>query len=104
MPMLHSLKVKFVAALVLLVSVVIGLSTWWNLSVHQRHMLRATQDKVRIMTDAIDRGIYVAMREGRSQNVQRILEEMGRDPDIERIIIFDTRGKILRSGLWDGTA
>ncbi|MGE5850397.1 MAG: sensor histidine kinase, partial [Candidatus Methylomirabilota bacterium] len=32
-----------------------------------------------------------------SQEIQRILEEMGRDPDIEKIIIFDTRGKILRA-------
>jgi len=95
--MLHSLKVKFVAAMVLLVSVVIGLSTWWILGVHERHMLRTTQDKVRAITEAIDRGIYVAMREGRSQDVQRILEEMGRDADIERIIIFDSGGKILRA-------
>lgn len=95
--MLYSLKVKFVAALVLLVSVVLGLSTWWTLEVHRGHMRRATEDKVRAITEAIDRGIYVAMREGRSQDVQRILEEMGRDPDIEKIIIFDAQGKILRA-------
>lgn len=95
--MLHSLKVKFVVALVLLVSVVIGLSTLWILSLHREHMRRATEDKVRVMTEAIDRGIYVAMREGRSQDVQRILEEMGRDRDIGQIIIFDSRGKILRA-------
>jgi signal transduction histidine kinase len=94
---IHSLKIKFIGALVLLVSVVIGLSTWWNLNVHRRHMLHATQDKVRAMTEAIERGIHVAMRDGRSQDVQRILEEVGRDPDIEKIIIFDTQGKILRS-------
>jgi signal transduction histidine kinase len=95
--MLHSLKVKFVVALVPLVGVVIGLSTWWILHLHRGHMLQATEDKVRVMTEAIDRGIYVAMREGRSQDVQRILEEMSRDPDIEQIIIFDSRGKILRA-------
>jgi signal transduction histidine kinase len=60
-------------------------------------MLRATEDKVRAIADAIDRGIHMAMREGRSQDVQRILEEMGGDPDIERIMIFDTRGRILRA-------
>ncbi len=97
LPILRSLKVKFVLALVLLVSVVIGLSTWWTLNIHRGHMIRATEDKVRAMTEAIDRGIYVAMREGRSQDVQRILENMGRDLDIERIIIFDTQGKILRA-------
>ncbi len=99
--MFHTLKVKFVAALVLLVSLVIGLSTWWTLNVHRHHMLQATEDKVRAITEAIDRGIHVAMREGRSQDVQRILEEMGRDPDIEKIIIFDTGGKILRASQAD---
>lgn len=95
--MFHSLKVKFVAALVPLVCVVIGVSTWWNLTLHRNHMLQATEDKVRALSQAIDRGIQVAMREGRSQDVQRILEDMARDPDIELITIFDERGKILRT-------
>jgi len=95
--MFQSLKVKFVTALVLLVSVVIALSTWWTLDVHRRHMLQATEDKVRALTEAIDRGIHVAMREGRSQEVQQILEAAGKDPDIEKIIIFDPRGRILRA-------
>ncbi len=97
LPMLHSLKVKFVAALVLLVSVVIGLSTWWTLNIHEGHMFRATEDKIRAIAEAIEQGIYVAMREGRSHDVQRILEGMRRDPDIDRVIIFDTGGKILRA-------
>jgi signal transduction histidine kinase len=95
--MIHSLKFKFIAALVLLVGVVIALSTWWTLNVHRQHMLHATEDKVRALTEAIDRGIQVAMREGRSQDVQRILEEVGGDPDIEKILIFDPRGRILRA-------
>lgn len=97
LPSVHSLKIKFLLALVVLVSLVTGVSTWWTLSVHRQHMLRATENKVRAMTDAIDRGIYMAMRDGRSQDVQRILEEMGGDPDIDRIMIFDTRGRILRA-------
>ncbi len=95
--MVHSLKFKFIAALVLLVSVVIALSTWWTLNIHRKHMLQATENKVRALTEAIDRGIQVAMREGRSQDVQRILEEVGEDPDIEKVIIFDARGRILRA-------
>ncbi len=97
LPVFRSLKIKFIALLILLVCAVIALSTWWTLEVHRRHMLQATEDKVRALTEAIDRGIHLAMREGRSQEIQRILEEMGRDPDIEKIIIFDTRGKILRA-------
>ena len=61
---LHSLKTKFIAALILLVGVVLGLSTWWNLGLHTRHMIQATEDKVRAVADAIDGGIQIAMREG----------------------------------------
>ena len=91
---LYSLKTRFIAALLLLVGVVIGLSTWWNLSLHTGHMVRATEDKVRALADAIDGGIQVAMREGHTTEVQRILEGMARDPDIERIVIFDDGGRI----------
>ncbi len=91
---LHSLKTKFIAALIVLVGVVLGLSTWWNLSLHTRHMIQATEDKVRALADAIDGGIQVAMREGHTTEVQRILEAMARDPDIEHIVILDDGGKI----------
>jgi hypothetical protein len=91
---LHSLKTKFIAALILLVGVVLGLSTWWNLGLHTRHMIQATEDKVRAVADAIDGGIQIAMREGHTTEVQRILEAMARDPDIEHIVIFDDGGTI----------
>jgi signal transduction histidine kinase len=93
-PFLHSLKTKFIAALILLVGVVLGLSTWWNLSLHTGHMIQATEDKVRAVADAIDGGIQVAMREGHTTEVQRILEAMARDPDIEHIVILDEHGNI----------
>ena len=94
---LSSLKIKFIVALVLLVSVVIAVSTWWNLSIHRAHMLESTQDKVRALAETIERGIQIAMRLGHTQEVQTILEEIARDPDIERILIFDPAGTIRRS-------
>jgi two-component system NtrC family sensor kinase len=90
----YSLKTKFIAALIILVGAVISLSAWWNLSLHTGHMLQATEDKVRALADAIDGGIQVAMREGHTTEVQRILEGMARDPDIEQIVIFDDGGRI----------
>ena len=96
-PHLRSLKVKFVASMILIVGVVIGLSTWWNLEIHRAHMVKATEDRVRALTDAIDRRIYTVMREGHIQELQRILEDAGQDPDIERILIFDLQGKIRRA-------
>ncbi len=90
----HSLKTRFIAALIVLVGVVLGLSTWWNLSLHTGHMIQAAEDKVRAVADAIDGGIQVAMREGHTTEVQRILEAMARDPDIEHIVILDDDGRV----------
>ncbi len=98
---LRSLKTKFIAALIVLVGVVIGLSAWWNLSLHTRHMLQATEEKIRALAEAIDGGIQVAMREGHTTEVQRILEGMARDPDIERIVIFDDGGRIRQASKQD---
>ena len=98
---LYSLKTKFIAALILLVGAVISLSAWWNLSLHTGHMLQATEDKVRALAEAIDGGIQVAMREGHTTEVQRILEGMARDPDIERIVIFDDGGRIRQASKRD---
>jgi hypothetical protein len=98
---LHSLKTKFIAALILLVGVVIGLSTWWSLHIHTGHMIRATEEKVRALADAIDGGIQVAMREGHTTEVQRLLEAMARDPDIEQIVILDDRGRIRQASKRD---
>jgi signal transduction histidine kinase len=98
---LRSLKTKFIAALILLVGVVIGLTAWWNLSLHTGHMLQATEDKVQALAEAIDGGIQVAMREGHTTEVQRILEGVARDPDIEQIVIFDNGGRIRQASRRD---
>ncbi len=95
--LLSSLKLKFVAALILLVVVVLALLTLWNLSLLKQHMLQATEEKAKAIALAIDRGIQISMREGRHRAVPRILQEVGRDPDIRRVVIFDSNGKILQA-------
>jgi len=94
---LSSLKVRFIVAMILLATVVIGLSGWWSVTTHRGHMLQATQDKVRAMAEAVDSGIREAMRAGRSREVQDILVHMAQDPDIEQIAILDSRGRVLRA-------
>lgn len=94
LPFFYSLKTRFIAALILLVGVVLGLSTWWNLALHTGHMIQATEEKAEALAEAIDGGIQVAMREGHTAEIQRLLEAVARDPDIEQIVILDDRGRI----------
>lgn len=101
LPFFSNLKIKLVAALILLVGVVIGLSTWWSLHLHTGHMLQATEDKVQALAEAIDGGIQVAMREGHTTEIERLLQAMARDPDIEQIVILDDGGKIRQASKAD---
>jgi signal transduction histidine kinase len=96
-PLLSSLKLRFIGALVLLVGIVLGLSTWWGLALHRGHMLEATREKLLARAQAIDRGIQVAMREGRHQAIQGLLEDAARDPDVRQIFVLDPRGRVSKA-------
>ncbi len=92
-----SLKLRFIAALVLLVGIVLGVSTWWALGLHRSHMLEATRDKLRARAQAIVWGIQVAMREGRHQDIQTLLEDAARDPDVRQILVLDPHGRVAKA-------
>jgi len=74
--------------------VVLSLSSWLGVSAHTNHMLRATQEKARALAESIDRGIQVAMREGRHEEVGRLLEAAAQDPDVGQILIVNERGRV----------
>ncbi len=105
-PFFSSLKLRFIAALILLVGTVLGVSTWWALSLHRSHMLEATRDKLRARAQAIVWGIQVAMREGRHQDIQSLLAEAAGDPDVRQILVLDTGGRVAKASRPDlvGTA
>lgn len=95
--MLRSLRAKFIFHTIIILSVAIGASSWWTLQVQRQQLLRLTEEKVLALTEAIDKSIRVAMRDGRSEEVQRILEAVGNNPDVRRVWIFSPKGRVLRS-------
>jgi signal transduction histidine kinase len=100
-PFLSSIKLKFVTALILLVSVVLGASTWWGLSVHRAHMLDATREKVRARAEAIHHGIQVAMRGGRHEEIQQLVERAASDPDVRQVLVLDAQGRVQKASRHD---
>ena len=89
-----SLKAKFIVATILILTAAIGVSSWRTLKMQRDQLIAATEEKVAMLTDIIEKSIAPAMLEGRSGDVQAIVQEVGKQPDIARVSIFDDKGRI----------
>lgn len=92
--MFTSLKAKFIIIAILILTAAIGISSWRTLKMQRDQLVAAAEEKVVMLTDTIERSITNAMREGRSKDVQAIVQEVGKHADIEKVSIFDSEGRI----------
>jgi len=93
-PLFTSLKAKFIVTAILILTAGIGVSSWRTLKMQRDQLVMAAEEKVVLLTDIIERSITTAMLEGRRRDVQAIIQEVGRHPDIERLWILDPEGRI----------
>jgi signal transduction histidine kinase len=83
-----------IGAILLLVILIYTAVALRNQAYHLRDMARREAELIAAVTD---RAISQAMEEGKSQEIQAILERIGEDPDLARVRILDPAGAILRS-------
>jgi signal transduction histidine kinase len=95
----RSLKVRFVAFLVLILTLAIGASSYLHLRLQYNQLMDISREKLRDIAGAVERSIKTSMEEGKSQNVKQIIEDVGTLPDIRKIRIFSKRGVILISSV-----
>jgi two-component system, NtrC family, sensor kinase len=93
----RSLKTKITVLTVAVLALVLGLGTWVIIDFQINELRNLTEEKVTILANTIERSLNTAMLEGRSQDVQRIVEMVGTHNKIGGIRILDTDGQILRS-------
>ena len=93
----RSLKTKITVFTVAVLVLAIGLGTWLNIDFQIHELRKLTDEKVTILANTIERSLNIAMLEGRSNDVQRILEMVGTHDKIGGIRIMDKDGIILRS-------
>ena len=93
----RSLKTKITVLTAAVLVLAIGFGTWLNIDFQTREFRRLNEDKVTILANTIERSLNTAMLEGRSKDVQRIVEMVGTHNKIGGIRILDATGSILRS-------
>ncbi len=92
-----SLRMKIIIFMVAILIVAIGLGTWVIIDLQIMELRKLTEDKLTILANTIERSLSTAMLEGRSQDVQRIVEMVGTHNKIHAIRVLGVGGIILRS-------
>ncbi|MGC2422740.1 MAG: ATP-binding protein [Nitrospirota bacterium] len=92
-----SLRTKIIFFTVTILIVGIGFGTWINIDLQIMELRKLTEDKLTILANTIERSLSIAMLEGRSQDVQRLVEMVGTHNKIHAIRILNSYGVILRS-------
>ena len=82
---------------ILLLTIVIGTFTLFHIRREQKHLVSATRENAELLLATIENSIFNSMRVGNSENVQKILEMVGRSPGLTNIRIFHPDGTILKS-------
>jgi two-component system NtrC family sensor kinase len=92
-----SLKGKIIIAVSGILAVTIGLGTWINIGYQRGQMEDSLEDNVLIISNTIERSLANAMLDGKSKEVQHVLEAVGGYHNIQEVKIFSPNGVILKS-------
>ncbi len=95
--MVSSLKAKIILSIAAILVVTIGAGTWINIGYQRAQMEDALQDNVLVISNTVDKSLASAMLEGRSKEVQNILEAVGGYHNIQELKIFSANGVVLKS-------
>ena len=82
---------------ILLLTIVIGTFTLFHIRREQKHLVSATRESAELLLATIEHSIFNSMRVGNSENVQKVLEMVGRSQRLTNIRIFHPDGTILKS-------
>ncbi len=97
MRIVSSLKSKIIISVSAILAVTIGLGTWINIGYQRSQMEDALEDNVLVISHTIERSLANAMLDGKSSEVQHILESVGKYHNIQDVKIFSPDGVILKS-------
>ena len=97
MRFVSSLKSKIIISVSAILAVIIGTGTWINIGYQRAQMESALEDNVLIISNTIEKSLANAMLDGKSKEVQHILEAVGTYHNIRELRIFSPNGVILKS-------
>jgi hypothetical protein len=87
------IKTKIITVIALTIILTVGLATFIVINVQNRKMVDDKLADTVFLGDIIERTIDNDMREGNTQNVQKIIENIGKNKEILNLRIFSPDGQ-----------
>jgi signal transduction histidine kinase len=81
----------------MLLSTGIGIFTLFHVQREESHLIDATRESAELLLTTVEKSIFTSMSIGNSSDVQSILEQVGRNPNLAGLRIFHPDGTILKS-------
>lgn len=94
---IKSLITRVIILSILLLSTGIGILTLFYIQREENHLVSATKESAELLLSTVEKSIFNSMRIGNSEDVQAILEMVGRNHRLSRVRIFHPDGTILKS-------
>ena len=88
---------KIITTIALAIIITVGITTAFVLKIQSEKLKQAKIEDTIFLADIIERTIDNAMKEGKTEDVQKIIENIGRNQEIVHLRILSQDGKILKS-------
>ncbi len=93
----NSLELKIILSLIVVIGCVIGVFTFIDIRLMRADTIRTSEQTLQALAAAVKGSVNASMKKGHREDVQRILEEVKIPSLIDSIIIYDERGRALKS-------
>jgi hypothetical protein len=93
-----ALHKKFILGTTLLLFIVLGIYSWFDIKIYREQIKANHKDKVEFLTEIIRNGLVTLMCEGKGQEFQKFIESLIAE-DIAAVRIFSENGTILNSSI-----
>ena len=94
---IKSLITRVIILVIVLLTTGIGILTLFHIQREQEHLINSTRESAELLLSTVEKSIFNSMRLGNSEDVQAILEMVGRSHRLAHVRIFDPDGTILKS-------
>ncbi len=91
------IKAKIITVIALTIIFTVGVTTAVVLSIQGKKMLEAKMEDTVFLGEVVERSIGNAMKDGRTKDVQAVIEEIGRHKEVVHLRVLSPVGTILHS-------
>lgn len=99
--LLHSLsfKLSFTAGLIIFLAV--SAAAWFNIQAQRSQLEKTVESEAASFVDTVRRATYWSMLQNQRDSLHQIIQDVGRQPNIERVRVFNKDGTVMFSSLAD---